>query len=66
MEREKDYINYAKIKMTQEQLADSVGVTVATIYNWERGRSVPDAVRCEKIKRVCRKHGVRFDIFDNK
>jgi|BioPla2DNA2_1021312.scaffolds.fasta_scaffold03707_9 DNA-binding XRE family transcriptional regulator len=55
-----------KLKMTQEQLADSVGVTVATIYNWERGRSVPDAVRCEKIKRVCRKHGVRFDIFDNK
>ena len=54
-----------KLKMTQEQLADSVGVTVVSIYNWEHGKSVPDAVRCEKINRVCRKHGVHFDIFDN-
>lgn len=28
--------------MTQEQLADSLGVTVGAVYKWEAGLSVPE------------------------
>lgn len=52
-----------KLEMTQEQLAKSVGVTKMAYYSWEHGKHVPDAVRCEKINRICQKNGVRFDMF---
>jgi transcriptional regulator with XRE-family HTH domain len=33
----------AALKLTQEELADKLGVAVATLDDWESGRSKPDA-----------------------
>ena len=35
--------NFRKdLKMTQEQLAEALGVTVGAVYKWENGRSTPE------------------------
>lgn len=38
-------------RMTQEELGGMVGVTKATVSNWEKGRRVP---RADDIVRLCR------------
>ena len=43
---------------TQLQLANEVGVTPSTIYNWERGRFVP---RVGQLRDLAKALGVRMD-----
>ena len=38
--------------MTQFQLAIAVGVTPATVYNWERGKNEPSATNLRDIART--------------
>lgn len=33
-------------RLTQEQMADSLGVSKRTIENWENGRSIPNFIQC--------------------
>jgi putative transcriptional regulator len=48
-------------EMTQQELADAVGVTRVTIYSVESGRFVPSCLLAMKIARV---FGVSFeDVF---
>ena len=54
-----------ELGMTQKQLADSLGVTVTSIYNWTHGICPPNAVAYEKIRRICDKNGIRFNMFDD-
>lgn len=44
--------------LLQSELASLVGVSVATIKNWESGRSYPDQ---PKIDKLCRIFGVPYD-----
>lgn len=44
--------------MTQLQLANAVGVTPVTVYNWERGRYEPKASQLRSLSRVL---GVSMD-----
>ncbi len=46
---------------TQLQLANEVGVTPSTIYNWERGRFVP---RVGQLRDLAKVLGVRMDEID--
>lgn len=39
-------------RMTLEDFAERVGVSVGTVSNWERGRYVPDIVEFVKIMEV--------------
>ena len=44
---------------TQLELAYRLGVTPATVYNWERGRFEPTA---SKLRQVARLFGVSMDV----
>lgn len=41
-----------KKKMTQEQLAEKVGVSVKTIANWENDAAMPTLENCKKLRSV--------------
>ena len=45
-------------KLTQKQLAQRCGVSVATIYNWEKGKSEPTVTQAKKVGEVC---GIHYD-----
>ena len=46
---------------TQLQLANRLGVTPVTVYNWERGRHVPTAAQ---LRSLAREFGVSMDDID--
>jgi DNA-binding XRE family transcriptional regulator len=47
-----------------EELAESVGVTVDTIYKWEKGRSFPNAPQMVKILKCFADKGYIVNIND--
>ncbi len=47
-----------------EELAKAVGVTVDTIYKWEKGRSFPNAPQMVKILKCFAQKGYVVDISD--
>ena len=47
-----------------EELAKSVGVTVDTIYKWEKGRSFPNAPQMVKILKCFANKGYIVNIND--
>lgn len=51
----------AKLLLTQEDLADEIGVCPATLVRWEKGQSVPSFLRKEMFERVCEKHGITIE-----
>lgn len=38
--------------ITQQQLADKLGVTRGSVANWELGRSIPDTAMCKHISEI--------------
>lgn len=38
-------IKSARGKRTQQQAADTIGVSIKTYVNWEQGRNTPDAFK---------------------
>ena len=52
-------MNTRKLKgMTQEDIAEKLGVTRQTVAKWEAGESIPDLDKCKKLSRV---FGVSLD-----
>ncbi len=51
----------AKLLLTQEGLADEIGVCPATLVRWEKGQSVPSFLRKEMLERMCEKHGITIE-----
>ena len=47
-----------------EEMASAVGVTVDTVYKWEKGRSFPNAPQMVKILRLFAEKGYAIDIHD--
>jgi DNA-binding XRE family transcriptional regulator len=47
-----------------DEIADAAGVTVDTVYKWEKGRSFPNAPQVVKIIKYFEKHGYALDICD--
>ncbi len=48
-------------RLTQLELANAVGVTPVTVYNWERGKYEPKASQLRALARV---FGVSMDDID--
>lgn len=44
--------------LTQEEAAERLGVSKATITNWECGRSFPDVLQLKKIEEI---YGVSYN-----
>lgn len=53
-------------KADAKELADAVGVTVDTIYKWEKQRSCPTAPQLAKIINFYAQKGYRVDLQDIK
>lgn len=51
-------------KVDVKELADAVGVTVDTIYKWEKGRSYPNAPQMVKIINCFAEKGYIVDVND--
>ena len=49
-----------------DELAEEVGVTVDTVYKWEKGRSFPNALQMVKILQCFANKGYAIDINDIK
>lgn len=49
-----------------EEIADVAGVTVDTVYKWERGKSYPNAPQMVKIINCFAKKGYLIDVSDIK
>ncbi len=49
-----------------KELADAVGVTVDTIYKWEKSRSYPNAPQLVKIMEFFAEKGYAVDVNDIK
>lgn len=41
-----------RFKLSQQQVADGVGVTRKTIYNWEQSNSEPDASELDRLGKI--------------
>lgn len=38
-----------KMNLTQEEFAQCVGVTLSTIYRWEKGKSLPSKLAIQRL-----------------
>ena len=47
-----------------EEIAETVGVTIDTIYKWERGKSFPNAPQMVKIINLFADKGYIIDVND--
>jgi DNA-binding XRE family transcriptional regulator len=48
-----------KLDLTQEQLAQKVGVTFSTINNWEKGTRTPHPFLFQKLLDIAREIGLK-------
>lgn len=49
--------------MSQQQFADHMGVTFATINRWENGRSYPNQLAQNRLFDFCKEHSIPLDTF---
>jgi len=54
----------AKLALTQEQLADRLGVSFATVNRWEAGTSKPQRAQAQAIAALAQEAGVEGDATD--
>ena len=48
-----------KLRHTQQELAETLGVALSTVSAWEQGRSEPGKLTQRLIGELCRKRGVK-------
>jgi DNA-binding transcriptional regulator YiaG len=50
-----------RLLISQEQLAEEIGVSFATVNRWEQGRNEPSFLAQRKFNDFCVKKGIRFE-----
>lgn len=50
-----------ELKMTQEELAHELGITVGTVNRWENGRFRPSKLARATISDCAQRHGLSID-----
>ena len=50
-----------ELKMTQEELAHELGITVGTVNRWENGRFRPSKLARATLIEFAGKHGISLD-----
>jgi putative transcriptional regulator len=51
-----------ELKMTQEELAHELGITVGTVNRWENGRFRPSKLARATLLEFASKHGLSLEI----
>ena len=46
--------------ISQKTLADSLGVSFATVNRWEQGHTEPNLITKAKFERFCLKNNIKF------
>ena len=49
-----------RLKLTQEQFAQKVGVTLMTMNNWEKGHRRPHPFLLKKLLNIVNKSGIKM------
>ncbi|XZE35699.1 helix-turn-helix domain-containing protein [Pirellulaceae bacterium SH501] len=47
-----------KLCLTQEQLAETLGVSFATVNRWENGWTAPSKLAIRQIEQLCKEHKI--------
>ena len=47
-----------QLQLTQEAMADTVGVSFATVNRWENGWTVPSQLALRQIDQLCNEHSL--------
>lgn len=50
-----------KLLVSQEQLAQELGISFATINRWEKGHNEPSFLTRKKFDKFCENKGIKFD-----
>lgn len=50
-----------RLQLTQEQLAELLGVSFSTVNRWEKGYHEATFLIRRKFDDLCKKHGIKFD-----
>lgn len=50
-----------EVKMTQEEFAHELGITVGTVNRWENGRFRPSKLARATLAEFAQKHGLSID-----
>ncbi|MBD5632286.1 MAG: helix-turn-helix transcriptional regulator [Clostridia bacterium] len=60
-------VKFARMKLllSQEALANELGVSLPTITRWEKGNRTPQAMTSGKFYMFCEKNGIKFDDMKN-
>lgn len=48
--------------LTQEEFAQELGVSFATVNRWETGKSIPNLKKMKLIDEYCKKKSICFDV----
>ncbi|MCL1905297.1 MAG: helix-turn-helix domain-containing protein [Methanomassiliicoccaceae archaeon] len=51
----------AKLDMSQEKMAEELGVAFVTLNRWENGRANPTKKKLLQIEEYCRSKNISFD-----
>ncbi len=54
-----------KAFMTQECLAQELGVTASTINRWEHGKAKPNLTAMKNIKHLCDKNNLEYELIES-
>ena len=49
-----------KLNLSQEKLAQKLGVSFATINRWENGKTLPQMLTLRRFGKFCEENGIQF------
>lgn len=52
-----------KLNLSQEKLAQKVGVSFTTINRWESGKTLPQMLTFHRFKKFCEENGIQFTVY---
>ena len=50
-----------KIKISQEKMAQLLGVSFSTVNRWEQGKALPSYMAIQKFEALCKEKNIIFD-----
>lgn len=54
----------SRLRLSQSELAEKLGVSFATVNRWEKGRCEPSQIAVHEIKRLCANSDIDFSQFE--